>query len=118
MLQGDGLFAVVLQQAKEAALGQQLHVFCKHAKQAARQESRHMVGPVARLLQRPGEFGQLPGHLTRDAGTGAAGVQAVGVGPDGLEALSHIGVDQAAQGDAVAARVRKGRVGGAAAGEL
>jgi hypothetical protein len=122
--QGGGLLAVLAQQVHEAAqalgpaFGQQAHVLGKHAEQAARQKAGHVVRRVAGGLQALGQLGQLGGHLARDAGAGAAGVQAERVGPQGFQALADGGVGQLLQPDAVAARVGERGVGGAGAGEL
>jgi hypothetical protein len=78
----------------------------------------HVVRRVAGGLQAFGQLGQLGGHLARDAGAGAAGVQAQRVGPQGFQALADGGVGQLLQPDAVAARVGERGVGGAGAGEL
>ena len=77
-----------------------------------------MVWLVAALLQRAGECGQLRGHLARDAGAGAAGVEAVGLQPDAAQGVAHFAFGQVGQREPMAARVRKRRVGGAAAAEF
>ncbi|RYF77042.1 MAG: hypothetical protein EOO29_22200 [Comamonadaceae bacterium] len=106
------------QQFEEGAFGQQLDIFRKHAEQTARQKGRHVVGAVARGFERFGEFGQLRGHLSRDARADAAGVKRVRVGPHQPQAFAQLGFGQIGQRDPVAARVREGRVGGAAAREV
>jgi hypothetical protein len=76
------LFAGFLQQAGEAALGQQSHILGEHGEQAAHQERRHAVGAVAGALQRTGERGELRGDLARDAGRTPRGVERQGLIPD------------------------------------
>ena len=125
--QGGGLFAVRLEQVDEAAhavgtglvhLGQQAHVFGKHAEQTAREEGGHGLGRVAGGFQAARQIGQLGGHDARDPGADAARVQAERVGPQRPEPRADGGVGQLLQADAVAARVGKRGVGGAGAGEL
>ena len=58
VLQRHRVLAVGLQQAQERALGQERHVFGKHAKQTAREVGGHLLGGVATLLQRAGELRQ------------------------------------------------------------
>ncbi len=126
--QGGGLFAVGVQQVDEAALavapggcvglGQQAHVFGKHAEQTAGQKGAHGGGRVAGGFQAFGQVGQLGGDLAGDARADARGVEAERVGPQRVQSRADGGVGQLLQADAVAARVGKGGVGGAAAAEF
>ncbi len=127
--QGEWLGLVGLQQAQKAShavdFGQQLHVFGKHTEQAAGEKRGHLVRRVARgvrrrtgAFKRLGQLGQFVGHLARDAGADAGGVQAFGVQPDAAQLLAHLFQGQVGQRQAVAARVGKGCVGGTAAGEI
>jgi hypothetical protein len=69
-------------------------------------------------FQRFGQLAQQLRHFARDLRADARGVEAVGVCPDTVQALAHLGAGQVGQLQAVAARVRKGRVGAARAAEL
>jgi hypothetical protein len=73
---------------------------------------------VAGSFQALGELGQLGGHLARDAGADARRVERERVGPQGAQPRADGGIGQLRQADAVAARIGKRGVGGAAAGEL
>ena len=121
--QRGGLVGPALQQADESALavgslGQQFHVFGKHAEQAARQEGGHSLRGVAGVFQVARQRGQLGRHFARDLGTGARRVQRHRVLPQQAQPLARAGVAQVGQLQAVAAGVGEGRVGGTAAREL
>ena len=55
VLQRGGVLAVGLQQAQKRTLGQERHVFGKHAKQAAREVGGDLLGGVAGLFERAGQ---------------------------------------------------------------
>ncbi len=126
-LQGDGVVAVALEQGDEAALvalpafaraGQQADVFGKHREQAAGEVGGDKLRGVAAGFERAGEFGQLRGDFAGDAGAGAGGVEAERVEPDAAQGVAHLGAGEVGERDAVAARIGKRGVGGAAAGEF
>jgi hypothetical protein len=97
--------------------GQQADVLGEHREQAARQEGGDALGGVL-ALQRLGDAGQAHGDVARGAGGAAGRVEAVRVFPDGLEAGADVVAGEVVELDAVAARVGKGRVAAAGAGEF
>ena len=118
LLQHGGVIAMPFQQLVERTLGQQLGVFGKHAEDAARQVGRHVGRAVARQFERTRQLGKVLRHRPRNLGADQRRVQGVGVGPDQAQALASFWQRQVGQCHAVAARVRKGCVGAAAAAEL
>lgn len=73
---------------------------------------------MAQGFQRFGQLGQLQRHGAGDAGAGARRVECQRVGPQQGQTAADGGVGQVGQPNAVAARVGKGRVGAARAGEF
>jgi len=69
-------------------------------------------------FQRLGDARQADGDVARGAGGAACRVEAVRVAPDGLEALADFRLGKVVELDAVAARIGKGRVAAAGAGEF
>lgn len=106
---GEGAFVV--------DLGEQADVFGKHREQAAREEGGDALGLVF-AFERLGDAGEANGDFARGAGGAAGRVEAVRVLPDGLEAGADVGLAEVFELDAVAARVGKGGVAAAGAGEF
>ena len=105
-----GMAAPVLEQLREGAFGDQLHVFGKHREQGAHQEACHGLGGMALGLEGPTQLGQVGCHLAGDLGADAGRIEAVRIVPDGLQAGAGRLVAQVVQRDAVAVAVRKLRI--------
>jgi hypothetical protein len=108
----------VVEQGAEAARRQQAHVFGEHRKQAAGEKAGDGFGVVAVGFERFGDAGQPHRDVARHLAGNARRVEGSRVEPHGAQARPDLGLREVVEPDAVAARVRVGRVGGAAAREL
>jgi len=116
--EGGGVLLAFLQQGFEALGGQQAHIFREHGEERAHQEAGDGVRWLPAGLQTLGKQGKLGGDLAGDAGGLARGVERERIEPDLSEAFADFFATQVFKGNAMAARIRKRRVGGAGAREL
>ena len=89
-----GRLAQAFEQAAEAVLRQQAHVFGKHAEEAAGDEFGDEAWGVSGVFQRTGEDGEVAGDLAGDFGADFRGVERERVEPDAAEALADLFVAQ------------------------
>ena len=96
------------------ALRNQADILGEHAEQAAGEEAGDGFGGVAGGFERLGDLGQMRGNLARDARGLARRVERSGSSQSRRRRSRMSSSRRSASADAVAARVGKGRVGGAA----
>lgn len=110
--------ALVLEELGEATLGDQLAVLGEHREQHAHEEAAGGLGIIAALFEAAGDGGEQIGNVAGDAGGAGGGIEALGIGPDGAQAVAHILVAQVLQHDPVARAVGELGVGFAGTGEV
>ncbi len=118
---GDEAFgglAQAFEQAAEAVLGQQAHVFGKHAEEAAGEELGDELGRVFLLFERTREDGEVAGDFAGDFGADFRRVERERVEPDAAETLADGGVAEIIEAEAEAARIGISLVGAASLGEV
>ena len=113
-----GRLAQAFEQAAEAVLGQQAHVFGKHAEKAASEEFGGDLRTVPGVFQRTGEDGEIAGDLAGDFGADLGRVERERVEPDAAEAFADLFVAEVVEPEAEAAWIGIGLIGTAGLGEV
>ena len=99
------------EQFGEAVFGQQLHVLGEHTEQAAGEKLGDDFRLMPGLLQRFGEFGEMPRNFARDIGGMFRGIERGGIRPEEAETGADFFISEIGQPDAKGARVGKWEIG-------